>query len=86
MNSNEIIGMLIVAGVSLGGFITLIWKCFKPISDLNLNIVKLTSTIEALINNDTRQDMRLETHGKEIDKINVQLGKHDERIKNLENI
>ena len=91
MNSNEFLGMLIAGLGTLGGLIAVAWKCFKPISDLNVNIVKLNATIESLIQSIHTHEKRLNAHSAKIDEINDKLWKHkavmdthDERIKQLE--
>ena len=81
---NETVGIIIGAVVVIAGFVGVIIKVMKPINDLNLNIVKLTASIDRLIDNDKRQDERITNHGREIDKINIELENHKERIKHLE--
>ena len=91
MNSNEFLGMLIVGLGTLGGLIAVAWRCFKPINDLNVNIVKLNATIESLIQSIHTHEKRLNAHSSKIDEINKKLWEHagtldshDERIKRLE--
>ena len=91
MNSSEFLGMLIAAIVTVGGFGALLFKCFKPISDLNMNIVRLTDAIDQLNQNYEKHERRLNSHSHEIDEMSrmlskhsQELGRHDERIKALE--
>ncbi len=91
MNGSEFLGMLIVALVSVGGFAGLLLKCFKPISDLNMNIVRLTDAIDQLNRNYDKHERRLNSHSRELDELagilskhSQELGRHDERLKALE--
>lgn len=84
MTGNEFTGMLLSAVAVLAGFVSIVWKCIKPINDLNLNIVKLTSAIEKLTDNDERQDERLRKHGEQIDELNKINENHEQRIIALE--
>lgn len=82
---NETVGMIIAAVVVIAGFVGVIVKVMKPINDLNLNIVKLTAAIDRLIDNDKVQDVRIKTHGEEIDKLKTGFAEHDVRLRTLEN-
>ena len=91
MNSNEFLGTLVIAVVTLGGFGGLLYKCYAPINKLNENIIKLTSEIERLLENDKIHERRLNSHHDKIDGLNHNIARldkevasHNIRIKHLE--
>lgn len=91
MNGSEFLGMLVAALVTMGGLAGLLFRCAKPISDLNMNIVRLTDAIDQLNRNYEKHEKRLNSHGREIDELSrmigehsAELGRHDERLKALE--
>ena len=96
MDYYAVLGMVIVG---LGAIYT-IYKSVvkeaearqKPLHDLNLNIVKLSNSIDKMHENDMVRDKRIEKHGAEIDKLDDrmheaehELANHETRIKSLEN-
>lgn len=74
MSSNEIIGAVVVA---LGSILSLIIVIAKPILELNASIVKLTTVMEHMVEDDKKQDKRLNSHSKQLDD-------HETRIIKLE--
>lgn len=56
----------------------------KPINDLNVNIAKLTASIDNMKERDLTRDKRLDKHGDEIDQLKIDVNNHDTRIKSLE--
>lgn len=54
----------------------------KPINDLNVNIAKLTASIDNMKERDLTRDKRLDDHGKEIDHLKGDVIKHNEALKN----
>ena len=70
MDANTFIGMFVVATATIVG---LFFTVGKPILNLNTNIVRLNTTIDNLVKNDTKQDTRIEEHSKI-------LSNHEQRI------
>lgn len=67
-------------------------KSAKEMQTLNENIIKLNVNFENMLENDKVRDLRISTHGKEIDKIierqrdnEHELANHETRILSLEN-
>lgn len=80
MNELQIVGLLVVGAVTLGGFITLIWKIMQPINELRVVIQKLNDTIDSLTNDNNLQNKRLDKHGIEIDNLNQRVGNLETRV------
>lgn len=80
MNELQIVGLLVVGAVTLGGFIALIWKIMQPINELRVVIQKLNDTIDSLTNDNNVQNKRLDKHGVEIDNLNQRVGNLETRV------
>ena len=70
MISYEFLGMMVVAIVTLASLIGVVFKCYKPIEKLNINIVQLNSNIEMLLRSSNTHEKRLNAHSAKIDEIN----------------
>lgn len=81
MEENEIIGLIVVGLVAVGGLIVLIVKMISPFVDLNTNVQVLNQTMQDFI---ARADKRLDGHGDKIDNLQTVSADHEARIKNLE--
>ena len=79
-NETQIIGLIVIAIVTLGGFITIILKMTQPINDLRVVIQELRDCINSLKNDNSTQNKRLDKHGEEIDKLNNRVGKIETKI------
>ena len=80
MSEAQIIGYVVMAIVTLGGFITVILKMTQPINDLRIVIQELRDCITALKNDNTTQNKRLDKHGEEIDKLKNRVEKVETKI------
>ena len=90
-----IFGMVVVALIAIYGIYKSIQKDAearqKPLNDLNINIIKLSESIDAMHQRDVIRDKRLEKHGQEIDELDDRvheaehiLSNHETRIQSLE--
>lgn len=79
-NETQIIGLIVIAIVTLGGFITIILKMTQPINDLRVVIQELRDCINSLKNDNSTQSKRLDKHGEAIDKLNNRVGKIETKI------
>ena len=70
MDASTFMGMFVVAAATIVG---LFFTVGKPILNLNTNIVRLNTTIDNLVKNDTKQDNSIEEHSKI-------LSNHEQRI------
>jgi hypothetical protein len=73
MNEMQILGYGITVVITLGSFIAVIMKFTQPINDLRLLIQKLDDTITNLIKDGERREERINTHGREIDKLKLKV-------------
>ena len=69
----EILGYVLLALITISGFIVAINKMTKPINDLRIVVQELKDCIKALKETNTTQNARLEEHGKQIDKLKIDL-------------
>lgn len=80
MKDVQFLGYLISAIITLGGFVAVIMKFIQPINDLRVVIQKLNDTIDALKNDNTIQNKRIDKHGEQIDDLNHRVGKIETKI------
>ena len=81
MNEAEMIGIIVLASVTILGFLTAI---IKPIIDLNKSITQLIASVDRLVEEQRTQDNRIETHGKEIDGMKLIIENQETRIDHIE--
>jgi len=74
--------------LELFGFIATLIAVLVPLFRLNANIVKLTTVVEQLeklVKEKTdKLDQRVTQHGKEIERLNIDVTDHEARLKALE--
>lgn len=90
-----IFGMVAVALIAIAGIYFKIVSDTKanqkPLNDLNINIIRLSESIDHMRENDVVRDKRIEKHGEEIDSLEKrvyetehELSNHETRIKSIE--
>lgn len=77
----QIVGYIVMAIVTLGGFVAIILKMTQPINDLRIVIQELRDCINSLKADNSTQNKRLDKHGEEIDKLNNRVEKIETQIK-----
>lgn len=82
MNETEFVGYLVLAVITLGGFIAAIMKFVQPINDLRIVIQKLNDTIDTLKTDNITQNRRIKKHGEQIDDLDHRVGKIETEIEN----
>lgn len=80
MNNYEILGIIVSAVITLGGFVAVIMKFVQPINDLRIVIQKLNDTIDNLQRDNDTQNRRIDKHGKQIDDLNNRVGKIETKM------
>ena len=74
--------------LELFGFLATLIAVLVPLFRLNANIVKLTTVVEQLeklVKEKTdKLDQRVTQHGKEIERLNIDVTDHEARLKALE--
>jgi hypothetical protein len=81
MEEITILGYVLIALITIVGFIISIIKLTKPINDLRITVQELKGLIESLRETETTQNARLEAHGNEIDELKVKVGQLETRVK-----
>lgn len=80
MDETQFLGYLVIAIVTLGGFVAVIMKFVQPINDLRVVIQKLNDSIDAITKNNERQTKRLDKHDDQIDKLDHRVGTIETKI------
>ena len=80
MNDLQILGTIVSAVITLGGFIAVIMKFIQPINDLRVVIQKLNDTIDSLKMNADTQNRRIAKHGEQIDNLDKRVGKIENKM------
>lgn len=80
MDEMQLIGYIVTAVITLGGFITVIVKFTQPINDLRVVIQKLNDAIDTLRSDNATQNRRIEKHGEQIDNLSHRVSSIEARI------
>ena len=80
MDEMRVIGYVVSSVITLGAFIAVIMKFVQPINDLRVVIQKLNDNIDALKNDNTQQNKRIEKHGEQIDNLGHRVDKIETKI------
>lgn len=80
MDDKQFLGYLVMAIITLGGFVTVIQKFTQPINDLKVVIQELRDCISSIKADNATQNRRIEEQGKEIDSLKNRMGKAETKI------
>lgn len=80
MEEVTILGYVLLALITIIGFIVAITKMTKPINDLLIVVQELKDCIKSLRETNTTQNEKLERHRKEIDDLKVKVGKIETKV------
>lgn len=80
MDEMQLIGYIVTAVITLGGFIAVIVKFTQPINDLRVVIQKLNDAIDTLRNDNVTQNRRIEKHGEQIDNLSHRVSSIEARM------
>ncbi len=80
MDELQFVGYLVSAIITLGGFVAIIMKFIQPINDLRVVIQKLNDNIDALKNDNTQQNKRIDKHGEQIDSLGHRVDKIETKM------
>lgn len=80
MDEMQLIGYIVTAVITLGGFIAVIVKFTQPINDLRVVIQKLNDAIDTLRNDNVTQNRRIEKHGEQIDDLSHRVSSIEARM------
>lgn len=99
MDSNTIIGIVVMGGITIVGFLwkyeerikadqkarnAEIQKYVETANKLNESIIRMTERMDQILKNDEIRDKRITTHGIEIDKNKLNLQEVNNKVNNLE--
>lgn len=85
MDEAQFLGYLVMAIITLGGFVAVIMKITQPINDLRVVVQELRDCINTLKTDNTTQNKRLDEHGKDIDDLKVKVGTLETKIQMYHN-
>lgn len=80
MDEVTILGYVLLALVTIIGFVVAIIKMTKPINNLCIAVQELRDSIKSLRELSTTQNSRLDAHGQEIDDLKLKLGKLETKV------
>lgn len=80
MEDTQFLGYLVMAIITLGGFVTVIQKFTQPINDLKVVIQELRDCISSIKADNATQNRRIEEHGKQIDALKDRVGKVETKV------
>lgn len=74
MDEAQFLGYLVLAIITLGGFVAVIQKITQPINDLRLVVQELKDCINSLKDDNATQTRRLNSHSEKIDELGKRVG------------
>lgn len=80
MEDTQFLGYLVMAIITLGGFVTVIQKFTQPINDLKVVIQELRDCISSIKADNATQNRRIEEHGKQIDDLKNRVNKVETKV------
>ena len=80
MDEVQFLGYLVMAIITLGGFVAVITRITQPINDLRVVVQELRDCITTLKNDNAIQNRRLEEHGKDIDELKLKIVNLETRV------
>ena len=80
MDEAQMLGYVILALITIGSFIGVVMKFTQPINELRIVIQKLNDNIDAMKNDNTNRDKRIDKHGRQIEQIDNRVGKLETRM------
>lgn len=80
MEETQFLGYLVMAIITLGGFLTVIQKFTQPINELRVVIQELRDCVSSLKTDNANQNKRLDEQDKVIDNLKDRVGKCETKI------
>lgn len=80
MEEVTILGYVLIALITIIGFIISIIKLTKPINDLQLAVQELRGLIKSLGETEATQNTRIDAHGQDIDELRLKVGKLETKV------
>lgn len=80
MDEMTVLGMIVSAIITLGGFVAVIMKFIQPINDLRVVIQKLNDSIDDMKKDSEYLTKSVTKHGEEIGKLDNRVGKLETKM------
>lgn len=80
MEEVQLIGYAVLAIITLGSFIGVIWKFTQPINDLKIVIQKLNDNLDAMKKVSDNHEKRLDKHDERCDDLDHRVGKLETKV------
>lgn len=80
MSEAEILGYIVLAVITLGAFVAVVFKFTQPVNDLRVVIQELRDCINSINKEKDRQNERLNTHAKHLDDITARVGRLETKM------
>lgn len=80
MDETQFLGYLVLAIITLGGFVGVVQKITQPINDLRLVVQELKVCINSLRDDNATQTRRLNSHSEKIDELSKRVGKLETKM------
>lgn len=80
MSEAEILGYIVLAVITLGSFVTVVFKFTQPVNDLRVVIQELRDCINSINKEKDRQNERLNAHAKQLDDITGRVGRLETKM------
>ena len=84
INEHTMIGYVLAALVLILGLVATILKISKPLQDLNLNIVKLTTVMSFIVKEQETLKESLKSHSEAIEDIHTKMAALTTRVEDFE--
>jgi archaellum component FlaC len=81
MEEAQFLGYLVMAIITLGGFVAVVNRITQPINDLRVVVQELKDCINTLRSDNATQNKRLDEHGKDIDNLKIKVGNLETKVK-----
>ena len=84
INEHTIVGYVLAAIVLIIGFAATVLKISKPLQDLNLNIVKLTTVMSFIVKEQETLKESLKSHAEALESIHTKMAALTTRVEDFE--
>ena len=80
MDEMQFLGMLVMAIITLGGFVAVITKFTQPLNEVRVAIQKLIDRLDSMKEADDKRDKAIAKHSEQIEDLDNRMGKAETKI------